>query len=267
MGKRLDFTLTAEQLDGLEQAINGSPYPEVRQRAIAIRLLHLEQSPEQVAQAVMVTSNTVYAWHKRWRAAGVAGLRDGHRSGRPTKADQAYLEELERVLELDPRTLGLPFTIWTLNRLRLYLAEHTGMLLSYTRFRALMSRQGYRWKEPKHDLSHLQDRPAQETMTQVMEWLKKHPSQSHRPHRASLCGRNDGEPPSTAAALLDAARRTEAHTCSRQPSISPCLRCLQLAQWARQLSHFCPQKQGYLCRFLGTSAGTVPASTPDFGDG
>jgi transposase len=173
MSKRLDYTLTAAQLNELEQAINSSPYPEVRQRAIAIRLLHLGQGPEQVAQAVMVTSNTVYAWHKRWRAAGVAGLRDGHRTGRPAKADQGYIQELERVLERDPRTLGLPFTIWTLNRLRLYLAEQTDILLSYTRFRALMSREGYRWKTPKHDLSHLQDRPAQETAAQVMEWLKK----------------------------------------------------------------------------------------------
>jgi len=173
MGKRLDFTLTTEQLDELEQAINGSPYPEVRQRAIAIRLLHLGQAPEQVAQAVMVTSNTIYAWHKRWREQGIAGLRDGHRSGRPAKADDAYRKELDRVLELDPRTLDLPFTIWTINRLRLYLAEQTGILLSYTRFRALLSREGYRWKEPKHDLSHLQDRPAQETMAQVMDWLKK----------------------------------------------------------------------------------------------
>jgi transposase len=173
MSKRLNFTLNEEQLGELEQAINSSPYPEVRQRAIAIRLLHLGQPPEQVAQAVLVTSNTIYAWHKRWREQGIAGLCDGQRSGRPLKADAAYIQELERVLDLDPHKLELPFTIWTLNRLRLYLAEKTGILLSYTRFRALMSREGYRWKAPKHDLSHLQDRPAQETAAQVMEWLKK----------------------------------------------------------------------------------------------
>jgi transposase len=173
MSKRLNFTLNEEQLGELEQVINNFPYPEVRQRAIAIRLLHLRQQPEQVAQAVMVTSNTIYAWHKRWREQGMVGLRDGQRSGRLTKADAAYVQELERVLDLDPHTLELPFTIWTLNRLHLYLAEKTGILLSYTRFRALMSREGYRWKAPKHDLSHLQDRPAQETAAQVMDWLKK----------------------------------------------------------------------------------------------
>jgi len=173
MSRRIDFTLTSEQLAELEQAINNSAYPEVRQRAIAVRMLHLGQHPEQVAEMVLVTSNTIYAWHKRWRKQGIAGLRDGHRTGRPNKADDAYIQELERVLELDPRSLGLPFTIWTLNRLRLYLAEKTTVLLSYTRFWALMSREGYRWKEPKHDLSHLQDRPAQETIAQITDWLKK----------------------------------------------------------------------------------------------
>ena len=173
MSRQIDYTLTPEHLKVLEEAITTSPHPEVRQRAIAIRLLHLGQSPEQVAQVVMVTPNTIYAWHKRWREQGIAGLRDRHRTGRPNKADQGYVQELERTLELDPRTLGLPFTIWTLNRLRLYLAEKTSILLSYTRFRALMNREGYRWKEPKHDLSHLQDRPAQETLAQITEWLKK----------------------------------------------------------------------------------------------
>ena len=132
MSRRINFNLTGEQLAELEQAIHSSPYPEVRQRAIAIRMLHLRQHPEQVAELVLVTSNTIYAWHKRWREQGIAGLRDGHRTGRPAKADRAYVQELERILELDPRTLDLPFTIWTLNRLRLYLAEQTDILLSYT---------------------------------------------------------------------------------------------------------------------------------------
>lgn len=173
MSRKLDYTLAQDQLAELEQAINSSPYPAVRQRAIAIRMLPLGPSPQQVAQVVMVTSHTLYAWHKRWREQGIAGLRDGHRTGRPAKADQAYLKELERLLDRDPHPLDLPFTIWTINRLRLYLAEQTDILLSYTRFRALLSREGYRWKEPKHDLSHLQDRPAQETAEQVMDWLKK----------------------------------------------------------------------------------------------
>ncbi|GIK30441.1 MAG: transposase [Chloroflexi bacterium] len=173
MSRRVNFHLTDEQLAEIEQAINGSPYPEVRQRAIAMRLLHMGQSPEQVAEIVMVGPSTVWTWHRRYRAEGVAGLRDKSRSGRPSKADEAYIERLHAVMETDPRQLGLPFNIWTINRLRLYLAEQTNILLSFSRFRALLSRLGYRWKEPKHALDHLQDKPAQATIGEVLDWLKK----------------------------------------------------------------------------------------------
>lgn len=173
MAKRIDFHLQPEELSQIEQAIHSAPEPEVRQRAIALRLLHLGQSPEQVAQVVLVTANTIYAWHSRWREQGIAGLRDRQRSGRPSKADQAYIAHLEQLLQADPTELGLPFTIWTINRLRLYLAEQTQILLSYTRFRSLLSRLGYRWKEPKHDLAHLQDTSAQAVAQEVLDWLKK----------------------------------------------------------------------------------------------
>jgi transposase len=173
MSRRVNFHLNDEQLAEIEQAINESVHPEVRQRAIAIRLLHLGQKPAAVADIVMVNANTVWTWHRRYRQAGLAGLQDKPRSGRPGKADAAYVERLEQLLETDPRTLELPFTIWTINRLRLYLAEQTDILLSYTRFRALLAKLNYRWKQPKHDLTHLQDQGAQETTRAILDWLKK----------------------------------------------------------------------------------------------
>lgn len=173
MKRRIKFELNAEQLTELEQAINGSVYPEVRQRAIAIRLLHLGNHPEQVAEAVMVSANTVWTWHRRYRKSGIAGLQDQARSGRPRKADSAYIARLEQLLGTDPRTLELPFTIWTVQRMRLYLAEQTGIRLSEARFRALLGRLGYVWKQPKHNLVHLQDADAQQTAAQILDWLKK----------------------------------------------------------------------------------------------
>lgn len=173
MPKRIDFHLKPKDLSQIEQAIQSAPEPEVRQRAIALRLLHLGHSPEQVAQVVLVTANTIYDWHKRWREQGLAGLRDRQRSGRPSKADSAYIARLEALLKTDPAELGLPFTIWTIQRLRLYLHEQTQILLSYTRFRSLLSRMGYRWKQPKHDLGHLQDSAAQAVAQDVLDWLKK----------------------------------------------------------------------------------------------
>jgi hypothetical protein len=59
MTRRVDFQRTDEQLAGQEQAINSAMYPEVRQRAIAIRLLGLGLHPDKVAEMVMVKANTV----------------------------------------------------------------------------------------------------------------------------------------------------------------------------------------------------------------
>lgn len=185
MTKRIDFTLTEEQLSEIEQAINHSMQAEVRQRAIAIRLLHLGQTPEQVAEAVMVTANTIYAWHKRWREHGLDGLRHRQRSGRPEKADKAYKQRVEALLESDPRAVGLDFNIWTINRLRLYLFDETGIRLSYTRFRTLLTRMGYTWKQPKHDLSDLQDADAQQVADELLDWLKKSQRIIRFPHSNS----------------------------------------------------------------------------------
>lgn len=143
MSRRVNFSLSPEQLAEIEQAINYSPHPEVRQRAIAIRLLHLGHKPEQMAEMVAITANTIWTWHRRWRKDGVARLEDRAKPGRKTKADDGYLH------------------------------QQTGILLSYTRFRALLSKLGYVWRQPKHDLTALQDPQAQQVAQQVLDWLKK----------------------------------------------------------------------------------------------
>ncbi len=70
MSRRADFTLSDEQLAEIDEAINSSPQPEVRQRAIAIRVLHKGYKPEQVADLVAITANTIWMWLRHWREVG-----------------------------------------------------------------------------------------------------------------------------------------------------------------------------------------------------
>ena len=65
MSRRANFILRPEQQADIEQAINYSPHPEVRQRAIAIRLLHFGYKPGQVADMVAIPANTIWTWHRR----------------------------------------------------------------------------------------------------------------------------------------------------------------------------------------------------------
>lgn len=145
----------------------------VVKRAIALRQLHHGSRPDEVAEMLMVSANTIYEWHKRWRIEGIDGLAHRPRSGRPPKADETYCNLLEVALETDPADFGYSFTIWTTDRLRAHLEEQTGISISRGRFAMLMGRLGYVYRRPKRDLSEKQDQEAKAEASQLIESLKK----------------------------------------------------------------------------------------------
>lgn len=165
--------LNQKELAQLEQAIRTDKRPEVRQRATAIRLLHLGQRAEEVAQVLAVSPATVYNWRKRWQRGGLAGLSNRPKSGRPSVADAAYCQMLEATLAQEPAALGYEFAVWTADRLRAHLEKVTGKHMSTSRFRALLQRLGYRYRRPKYDLGHLQDKDAKRNAQELWQELKK----------------------------------------------------------------------------------------------
>ena len=80
---RTEYHLKAKELAKIEIAIRQDKGAEVRQRAMAIRLLHLGQKPETVAEQQMVSVPTIYNWHKLWREQGIEGLANRPKTGRP----------------------------------------------------------------------------------------------------------------------------------------------------------------------------------------
>jgi transposase len=175
---RIVYQLKPEELAKVESAIRQDKRPEVRQRATVIRLLHLKYCPEVIAEQQMVSLPTIYNWHRLWREKGIEGLANQPRKGRPPKADAAYCQKLEEALEKEPSEYGYGFTIWTTDRLRQHLEKETSLLLSNSRFRALMKKKGYRYRRPKYDLSHLQDAEAKQEAEEVLEKLKKRASKT-----------------------------------------------------------------------------------------
>lgn len=175
MPKSLDFTLTEAELKIISTAIKKDKRPEVRQRAMGLRLLHEGQPPQAVGQLMSVSPPTVYDWHHRWQEGGLEGLANRPKSGRPRKADANYVALLEEVIEQDPQELGYSFTIWTVTRLRLHLEKETGILLGATQFNALLKEHDFVYRRPKHDLTELQDAQAREKAEAWLEELKKEP--------------------------------------------------------------------------------------------
>lgn len=173
MPKKIDYTLTTESLIQIEQAIKHNPDLRVRERAVIIRMLHLGQKPNEIAELFSIRPGKVYYWHARWRELGLNGLVDKPRSGRPKLADATYRQLLAETIETDPKTFGYHFTVWTAAQLIAHLEAQTGVKVSVRTFFNILDEEGYVYRRPKHILDPLQDEDAKERAIETIEELKK----------------------------------------------------------------------------------------------
>jgi transposase len=88
----------------------------------------------------------------RFRCDGVAGLAPGKHTGRPLGVTPTWLAELERMIELDPHTVGVQSAVWTTRLLADYLAEATGHRAAIETVRDHLHRLGYVCKRPTWSL-------------------------------------------------------------------------------------------------------------------
>jgi transposase len=147
---RLD-ALSAEQLSELDQLYHTTPDPRVRIRALMILLAAERQLvAAEIAAIVRQHEETVRRWFARYEAEGVAGLADAPRSGIPPKVTPAYRQRLLEVVRRRPRSLGLPFSLWTAARLADHLAEETGLRMSVPSVQRLLRAGGLALSRPQH---------------------------------------------------------------------------------------------------------------------
>jgi transposase len=121
----------------LAQLYRTTKDPRLRTRAQMV-FLAAEQGFKvpQIAAIVRESEATVLRWLKRYRTEGLNGLRDAPRPGRPSEVTEAYRAVLLAAVRRRPRSVGLPFSLWTLQRLVDYLAENTGLRVVEPKFRA-----------------------------------------------------------------------------------------------------------------------------------
>ena len=149
------------------------PDPRVRRRAHALLLLIQDYSVVAVARLFATSPHRVRAWRSRFLAGGRQGLADEPRTGRPRKLDVAALAFLSEALEASPQAYGLPVTIWSIRDLRAVLAARLGIRVCTATVHRAVQRLGYRYRRPRHDLTHRQDSDAVAAAENVLAWLRK----------------------------------------------------------------------------------------------
>ncbi|MDQ3657864.1 MAG: helix-turn-helix domain-containing protein [Chloroflexota bacterium] len=136
---------------------NRSLPPRLRERLEMVKAAYHGAEVEAIVRWSGRTDETVRRWLRVFGEGGLDALADAPRSGRPVRADAAYLAALETAVDTDPRTLELAFDVWTSARLSAYLAETTGTRIAPGWLRVLLHRQRFANGRPKHSVAHLQD--------------------------------------------------------------------------------------------------------------
>lgn len=107
----------------------------------------------QIAAIVRKDEQTVRRWLKRYQAEGIDGLADVPRPGGPAKVTAVYRDRLLHLVRQRPRSLDLPFSLWTNQRLADVLAEETGIRVSDETVRRELARAEIVLSRPQHTIT------------------------------------------------------------------------------------------------------------------
>jgi transposase len=126
-----------------------------------------------VATAFGTAAHRVRTWRDRFLDRGREGLVDKPRAGRPPKLGPAQLALLDEALTQGPQAYGWPVTLWSIRDLCALVGQQCGVQVSVSTVHRAVPRLGYRYRRPRHDLRHRQDREAVASAKEVLAWLGK----------------------------------------------------------------------------------------------
>ncbi len=145
----------------LQHLIDHTAQATELRRALALLWLDEGDDPQEVADRLRVSRQTVYHWVQRFQQRSAAPLEerlaDGARSGRPPTAQGIIDPLLEGVFEDDPRDWGYQATVWTAPLLQQFLREVHDLEVSAQSVRLAIARLELLWKRPRHQLARRPD--------------------------------------------------------------------------------------------------------------
>jgi transposase len=139
--------MTVQEVESVKRLARSRTEPtRAVERARIVWLSRQGRRVPAIAKELGVGQNTVRLWLKRFNAKGLEGLKDEPRSGHPTTYTAEQIGEVVAMSLTNPRSLGLPFASWTLDRLEAYLNEEKGIPIKRTRISEVLIAEGLRWR-------------------------------------------------------------------------------------------------------------------------
>jgi len=149
MTKRIQLREMTEEEQRVLTRLSASRKAEAAlvRRATMIVHYYAGASLRTIGQELHMDEDTVSRWVHRFVDAGLDGLRDEPRSGRPMIYTVEEVSLLLQTALTKPKDLGLPFGSWTLDRLQAYLHEEKGLKMKRSRIDEILLKEGLRWRK------------------------------------------------------------------------------------------------------------------------
>jgi transposase len=164
MPAALNLHLTDDERAEVAQRFETTRDAETRLRYQMVLLAADGHTAPQIAPLVRRSPATVERVVHRYQEEGAAGVPHRRRPGRQAQVPAAWEDELRRVIEVDPHTVGVDRANWTTRLLAAYLGTVTGQRTSIETVRVHLHKAGYVCKRPTWTLQ----RKAEEQP----EWAK-----------------------------------------------------------------------------------------------
>lgn len=112
---------TPAEFRRLNEQIEEAPTPRQRRRAHAVVLYYLGMNARDIATALGVHPNTIYADLEAFGRHGPASIEQTSPMGAPARIAARQADQARRIAETPPVELGEPYGHWSLATLRAYL--------------------------------------------------------------------------------------------------------------------------------------------------
>jgi transposase len=149
----LTITDSATIILGLQDEIRRSEESRYDHRLHGVLLVAQGMTCPQVAELLGDAPRSVEYWVRRFEHSGLAGLREGERSGRPRRLDEKQLQEINKALRRMPRELGLGVNLWDGKTLAAWIAKCYGIELGVRQCQRLFRQLGFRLRKPRPALA------------------------------------------------------------------------------------------------------------------
>lgn len=134
---------------GLQDEIRRSEESRYDHRLHGVLLVAQGMTCPQVAELLGDAPRSVEYWVRRFEQSGLAGLREGERSGRPRRLDEEQLREIGGILRRTPREAGLSGNLWDGKTLAAWIAQRYGIELGVRQCQRLFRQLGFRLRKPR----------------------------------------------------------------------------------------------------------------------